>query len=182
MDSSPSKQSASTTRGLPARCSRCGLEKDLKEFQPRKNRPSGRTSHCRTCNGLRHAKYRASEPLKVAASQKAYRQVHPEKMTEIWRKASQRRDSKLRPILNEWKSRPCQDCGRSFPPCAMHADHRDPSTKRFNVSSLHRIASEARLKEELAKCDLVCACCHAIRTNRVHKERVLNGECHKPWK
>lgn len=31
------------------RCTKCGAEKPLEEFAPRKDRPSGRESHCRQC-------------------------------------------------------------------------------------------------------------------------------------
>jgi len=43
-------------------------------------------------------------------------------------------------------------------------DHIDPATKLYNVCqmSLHSIAMIAR---EIAKCQLLCAECHSIRTN-----------------
>lgn len=47
----------------------------------------------------------------------------------------------------------------------MDFDHRDPATKTKAVSQL---ISECRsmdiILEEIAKCDLVCANCHRIRT------------------
>ena len=63
----------------------------------------------------------------------------------------------------ELKSEPCLDCGGSFPPWVMQFDHRDPKTK------LERIArmvthSWKKVLEEVDKCDLVCANCHANRT------------------
>jgi hypothetical protein len=72
--------------------------------------------------------------------------------------------------LRELKSgTPCTDCGRSFPPEAMHWDHRPGTVKLGEISSKLRHRSQAVVLAEIAKCDLVCASCHAIRTyNRWH--------------
>jgi hypothetical protein len=56
------------------------------------------------------------------------------------------------------------DCGGRFPACAMDFDHRDPTTKVAKVMNhRNRVAPVLR---EIAKCDLVCANCHRIRTFR----------------
>lgn len=67
--------------------------------------------------------------------------------------------------LNERKSKPCMDCGHQYPPYVMQFDHRDPATKRDQVRSSHMIPW---MIEEIKRCDLVCANCHAERT---HKQR-----------
>jgi len=76
-----------------------------------------------------------------------------------------RRDryERRRAVLEEIKSRPCADCGGSFPPYVMDLDHRDPSEKVAPVSQLIN-AGEAAIRAEAAKCDVVCANCHRIRT------------------
>ena len=61
------------------------------------------------------------------------------------------------------KSRPCLDCGGVFHPDAMEFDHRDPGQKEASIRDLKRYSVD-RLVEELKKCDLVCACCHRVRT------------------
>jgi hypothetical protein len=68
-------------------------------------------------------------------------------------------------MLNELRDIPCADCGRRFPPCVMQFDHRDPATKRFEVT---RIITRARpvILAEVAKCDIVCTNCHRVRTYR----------------
>jgi hypothetical protein len=62
--------------------------------------------------------------------------------------------------------RPCYDCGGVFPPEAMDWDHKPGVTKSFGVSSA--MGGNAKpfdaVVDEIAKCDLVCACCHRIRT------------------
>ena len=56
---------------------------------------------------------------------------------------------------------PCMDCGNRFPYYVMHFDHKHD--KKFHVSQRYGISME-KLKEEMNKCDLVCANCHAERT------------------
>ncbi len=68
-------------------------------------------------------------------------------------------------FLRELRRVPCVDCHGSFEPHQMDFDHRDPSLKSFTVAS-----SRAMLKQrdvlitEIAKCDIVCANCHRVRT------------------
>jgi hypothetical protein len=65
----------------------------------------------------------------------------------------------------EIKSSPCTDCRRRLPPWMLDFDHRDPSQKTFTISSLiSRGVMSTQLQDELKKCDLVCAVCHAYRT------------------
>ena len=59
--------------------------------------------------------------------------------------------------------KPCADCGRVFPPEAMEWDHRPGTVKLFEVSMMAGRTPKLIL-EEIAKCDLVCANDHAIRT------------------
>lgn len=59
------------------------------------------------------------------------------------------------------------DCGKRFPTVCMDFDHRDPSTKKHNVSRMTVRGSERLLLDEIAKCDLVCANCHRVRSAKV---------------
>lgn len=79
-------------------------------------------------------------------------------------KSKDNNESKRR-FVEAVKSFPCTDCGRSWPPCAMHFDHLDSSSKVDNVANLITSGGWKKLIEEMMKCDLVCACCHAVRTN-----------------
>lgn len=71
---------------------------------------------------------------------------------------------------NAKTGKPCTDCGGYYPPCVLHWDHvpgRGP--KLFNLGRADY--SLEKVLAEIAKCDLVCANCHAIRTwNRKHPE------------
>jgi len=62
---------------------------------------------------------------------------------------------------------PCADCARRFPYYVMDFDHRDPEQKVAGISALVRsLVPWVQVKAEIAKCDLVCACCHRLRTYR----------------
>ena len=61
--------------------------------------------------------------------------------------------------------KPCADCGGVFHYAAMEWDHRPGTEKSAIVSALvAQTNSRRRVLEEIAKCDLVCANCHAVRT------------------
>lgn len=59
---------------------------------------------------------------------------------------------------------PCTDCGHTFPACVMDFDHVS-GEKVNNIGTMvaHGWSKEKILKE-MAKCELVCANCHRIRT------------------
>lgn len=58
---------------------------------------------------------------------------------------------------------PCADCGIKFPSVAMDFDHL--KGKNRNVSSLVSGAYSPKIiLEEIKLCEIVCACCHRIRT------------------
>lgn len=58
----------------------------------------------------------------------------------------------------------CTDCGFAGHPSALDFDHIDPATKVANVSSLIRRRPWIQVAAEIAKCEVVCANCHRIRT------------------
>ena len=55
----------------------------------------------------------------------------------------------------------CQDCGLVSHACVYDFHHRDPSQKDFTLGK--NFKSFASIKDELDKCDLLCANCHRIR-------------------
>lgn len=67
---------------------------------------------------------------------------------------------KVRDWVTEYKEdRPCTDCGGFFKGCQMQFDHLH--SKKLNVSLA---ASVKQAQDEIAKCELVCANCHSLRT------------------
>jgi hypothetical protein len=71
---------------------------------------------------------------------------------------------RLKHGLIKLKELPCADCGGVFPPYVMDFDHFDASQKRFDVGRARK-HSLALLKSEIARCELVCANGHRIRTH-----------------
>lgn len=69
-----------------------------------------------------------------------------------------------RKLIDEGKARPCADCGHTFPSVCMDYDHRDPSSKLFSIAHFQGYGYQA-IRDEMSKCDVVCANCHRIRTH-----------------
>lgn len=69
-------------------------------------------------------------------------------------------------VREQKRNRPCADCFMIFPYYVMQFDHRPGEVKCFDVSCSWKVgAGIKRVSAEIAKCDLVCANCHAERTN-----------------
>ena len=92
---------------------------------------------------------------------RAYRQAHPRNLVAE-RAARKRYYLKNRALLDSMKDVPCADCGGTFPPECMDFDHVR-GTKSFGLAVRINRKQEA-LIAEAAKCDVVCANCHRIRT------------------
>jgi hypothetical protein len=123
-------------------------------------------------------KHEATPERKAARKvyQKTWKANHPEKV------AAHR--AKGRDIARAAKSVPCVDCGGTFPPECMDFDHREGETKHprltYKLNGYRKVpismtalacSSPIVFQEELAKCDVVCANCHRIRTTKRRKAR-----------
>jgi 5-methylcytosine-specific restriction endonuclease McrA len=75
------------------------------------------------------------------------------------RVAQWRRRAKLR-LVEEAGGR-CVLCGYDRYSGALHFHHIDPSQKRFGLGARGRARAIATLREEAAKCVLLCSNCHA---------------------
>src|SRR5260221_13210126 len=57
----------------------------------------------------------------------------------------------------------CMDCGENHPAC-LHFHHRKDEDKKFTIASVVSRANSLRqIINEIKKCDVLCANCHAIR-------------------
>lgn len=89
------------------------------------------------------------------------------------KEANKKRYLKFKSFIDLQKSKPCIDCKQQYSPWIMQFDHRNPLEKKYTIADLlNRMRSMHLIVEEIAKCDVVCANCHAERT---HKQR-LNRE------
>lgn len=100
---------------------------------------------------------RAAKPKKLGSPPRI-RRTGPEKLPgSVKSRVLQR----VRAFVESCKQAPCLDCGLSFPSVCMDFDHRSTEVKLREVSSCKTMNA---VQVEMAKCDLVCACCHRIRT------------------
>lgn len=100
------------------------------------------------------------------------RATHPE-FAARQREAHSRISRERREWLNKLKiERGCADCGYKGHPAALDFDHRPGMTKVANIAMLY-ISKMETLLDEIAKCDLVCANCHRVRTWVTRKKGVV---------
>lgn len=71
---------------------------------------------------------------------------------------------RLRAYVRTRKDKPCTDCGLEYPYYVMQFDHL--GDKKYTIGVLVNLNNRAKLEIELAKCEVVCANCHAIRTHQ----------------
>lgn len=74
------------------------------------------------------------------------------------------RKALLKEEIWELKRQPCLDCGIMYEPWIMQFDHREGEEKLGTISQWMNENRRNKVYEEIAKCDLVCANCHADRT------------------
>jgi hypothetical protein len=72
-----------------------------------------------------------------------------------------RRRRKVKEMLVAEAGGACALCGYGRHPAALQFHHLDPSTKSFGLGVRGISRSLAKLREEAAKCVLLCANCHA---------------------
>ncbi len=154
------------------RCKSCRIEKPETDFYEawytRQDGTKGRTGKCKPCTIKTSAKQQTGPSRDgYLAYQKDYRLTH---------KKEKRKDRlNMLAWMDGLKNKPCLDCGRTFPPECMDFDHINPATKSFTIS--YRVVScgckSEKAKEtilaEIAKCRLICANCHRIRTAKQHR-------------
>jgi len=59
----------------------------------------------------------------------------------------------------------CAFCGYKEHSVALHFDHVDPKEKSFTISQGYKSKGMDILKKEVRKCQVLCANCHAVKTN-----------------
>lgn len=117
-------------------CTKCGKEGGkLEDYVVSKRHKYGRKNECKKCFNKRA------------------------------RERQRRMRARRRAKLDEMKDEPCADCGEEYPPYVMDFDHVN-GDKEFAISQAiaPNIPAE-RIEEEVAKCEVVCANCHRIRTH-----------------
>lgn len=141
---------------------------------------AARTCTCRLCGPVKiHLRGCGRSPA-CAVARARTRLTHrtgPAQNELLTKERERRQVAKRRAVqfVNEIKlARGCVDCGYNEHPEALDFDHLRDKTK--NVSTLATqsgtvswVRLQARLEAEIAKCEVVCANCHRIRTFRRRK-------------
>jgi hypothetical protein len=129
-------------------CVQCKQELELSAFNKSKARKDGHQTMCREC-------------WKVYYKENYYLQGKEKERLARKRKLSV---AAIREYIAQQKSVPCADCKGIFPPYVMDFDHLGIEEKLFNIGGSTAKSLKA-VKAEIAKCEVVCANCHRIRTH-----------------
>jgi hypothetical protein len=123
-------------------CKGCTKSLPLAEFYENEGMRDGRLNWCKPCVIARHVV------------------------------AKRRRQSELLAYIQAIKmARGCADCGYRDHPAALDFDHLPGSVKKMRLATAAAGATLLRIQEEIAKCDVVCANCHRIRTANRRQQR-----------
>ena len=136
-------------------CPRCGEAKRLDAFHKNRSRADGRQSVCKVC-------------------QRAYVQAHYAKRPLYYKKKAVEHTRKKRAILRRMirqaKDAPCADCNGRFPYYVMDLDHVR-GEKRFDVGRGLSNWNVQDVKQEIAKCQAVCANCRRVREHKRSRQK-----------
>lgn len=128
-------------------CTRCEAPFEQEEFPVINSKTGKRSSMCSECkreyDREHYAKHKERRiPMKKVNSQTL-------------------RNRNLRYIVDYLMKNPCVDCGeKDF--VVLEFDHQ--GNKSGNISNMKNHNSLQVIKDEIAKCDVVCANCHRRRT------------------
>ena len=138
------------------KCSACKKIKDLTMFGKLKSQPDGLNYCCKDCCNK--------------SSRKRY-EANKTKSREYLNKRKHKTKTQTREyVKNYLLKNSCVICGQSDIRC-LEFDHINPSTKKYNVCKMitNGLSIES-IKEEIAKCRVLCANCHAIHTSNQNKD------------
>lgn len=122
-------------------CVGCGVEQPLEKYKLRSSAGRQAGTRQRHCNRCLYLKYTKPWAAAKVASVQAYK-------VELG----------------------CADCGYNRHPAALQFDHRPSEVKLFNIGEQAGNYKPETIWTEIAKCDVVCANCHAIRTTTRREE------------
>lgn len=134
-------------------CKNCGFL-STSEFYKNKNKKSGLSSYCKTCDKDRMAEWRGSKTRRGPRPNKKY--------TVEYRKN----------YLDSIRSIPCKDCNNSFSAVSMDFDHLPQYEKSFGIMKVWRWKSWDLVLAEIDKCEIICSNCHRVRTRNRREQRL----------
>lgn len=151
-----------------SRCSKCSQVVPIVGFETFRGR-NGRLYRRGTCKECRSK--RAQDNFdKLQAWRKTYNAGNRNRKRQ---RDVERRDA-ARALTAQMKDKPCSDCGIKWPPVAMDFDHASGGKVKSIASMVGQAYKLDLIREEIAKCEVVCACCHRIRT-ATRRENLSRG-------
>lgn len=126
-------------------CSRCAREKPFEDFYKHARRLDGRQPYCTDCHKI------------------ANRKNYEENVERVRARTKQSREELRDEVRSIKEGSPCVDCGESYSFYKMQFDHI-ADNKDGNIATFVSSGQRKRALAEIAKCELVCANCHAERT------------------
>lgn len=128
-------------------CRDCGERLPFSAFYRNRNTSDGHLGQCKRCTVTRYGKGRSA---RAKRDRRYFQQAKLE--------------------------RGCADCGYNAHPAALDFDHLPGVVKLYRVACMAGM-SRSLIDAEIAKCEVVCANCHRIRTvERLRKD--TNGNRH----
>lgn len=128
-------------------CSNCKQSKVLEEFN---KKGEGRLQpYCRECQR--------------ELSRKQYKENAEKQKKQIYEARKIRTDFNRKYVREIKESTACVDCNKYYPYYVMDFDHQH--SKEFIISkAINDGTSLDKIKQEIDKCEIVCANCHRVRT------------------
>lgn len=131
-------------------CSKCEVNQDEVNFSYKYKSLGIRKKVCKVCDKTYRKDYYENNKTKALSySFKSTKEIRQRNSQFVW---------------NYLKEHPCVKCNESDP-IVLEFDHRDNSNKEFEIS---RMVSNSnglqKIKEEIEKCDVLCANCHRRKT------------------
>lgn len=140
------------------KCSKCKKEVKTESFATFRTRKGEirRRGICKECRG--------NYAIKNFNKLKKWRENYNKNNRSRKRQRDFDRRVSIKAVVDAIKSEtPCNDCHRKFPAVAMDFDHC--KGKNRGIASMVSGAYKIDLiLEEIKLCELVCACCHRVRT------------------
>jgi hypothetical protein len=141
-------------------CTKCGLIKDLQEFDKNSTMTYGRMNSCKQCKSKYNKEYSLKNPEKIRARNSRIRKKTPEQLKAhgrfvraYWKKFPERK--KANDAVNhairygKLKRQPCEVCGNPKSQ-SHHDDYSKPLEVRWLCPIHHKVADKERKLREVA--------------------------------
>lgn len=160
-------------------CTRCGEIKYVECFPADRRKDGRRMARCKSCRSavagawnktnsgskaiyMQH--YQAANREVLRAYNRVYGKVYRRVSLVYKRKVATYVSETTRTLLKLKRVARCADCRKRFRPECLDFDHVR-GVKGWAIGS-RRASTRVSLRRELLKTELVCACCHRVRTRK----------------